>query len=151
MAQALGKIDPESRPAVLALIDLFDDSDPVVRGSAAQSLGQMGSAANEAIPALIRHLDDDDAEAEVYVAEALWRLTGKANSILPVLIRIVEKGEAKEQSIRVLSLLGKEAMPAIPALRHALSDRYEFVRKSSATLLMQLDPDFKVDPNPANP
>jgi HEAT repeat protein len=142
VAQTLGKVDPESRAAVPALIDLLNDEDSVVRGSAAESLGGMGSAAKESIPSLTRHLEDGDSEVQVYVVEALWKLTQKAKLVLPTLIKIVENGEDKAGAIRVLTLLGIEAIPAIPALRRALNDRYELVRKEAATLLTQLDPQF---------
>ena len=141
-AIALGEIDPESRPAVLGLIELLKDEDFVVRYYGAQALGQMGSAASEAVPALTDLLEDEDSYVRASAAEALWKLTHRANLVLPALIEIVQKHEAKLDAIRVLALLGKDATPAIPALRDSLNDRYESVRRAAAAALRHLDPEF---------
>ncbi len=75
-AQALGRIGPEAKAAVPALIKaLVDDPRNTVRSHAAQALGQIGPEAKAAVPALIEALKDENENVRNAADGALRKIT----------------------------------------------------------------------------
>ena len=74
-AEALGRIGPDAKESVPALIDaLKKDKDDYVRGAADEVLGRIGPDAKKAVPALIGALKDKDDEVRGAADEALGKI-----------------------------------------------------------------------------
>ena len=75
-ALALGKIGPQTKEVVPALIQaLKDDFGP--RSAAATALGEIGPEATEAVSALVEALEDYDSEVGQRAAKALKKIKGE--------------------------------------------------------------------------
>ena len=78
-AEALGKIGPQTKEVVPALIQaLKDDFGP--RSSAATALGEIGPDAKEAVPALAEALKDENYYVRENAAEALEKINIEAEA-----------------------------------------------------------------------
>jgi HEAT repeat protein len=74
-------------PALPALLDALQDSDPGVRAWAAQDISDMGAAAATAVPRLRAMLQRPDAESRGTACRALGEIGSGARSALPDLQR----------------------------------------------------------------
>jgi len=164
-ATTLKEIGPSAAPAVPDLIqDLEDRNDDgtfisetgkvapnisigtALRRAELEALGNIGAPAHDAIPLLRKLLTDTGEFAlgnHVFSAKALWQITGKTDEALPVLINALEK-ENCFWAADILAMMGADAKPAIPALRHALESPQRYTRLRSAIALHTLTPEFQV-------
>ncbi len=129
--EALGKLGPDSAPAVPALIDALDDE--YCRYRAIHVLGQIGSAAAPAVPMLVDRLTVTLANAEyrdreTEVAGIIWtlgRIGPPAMAALPVLRQALRDADSniRYEAAHAVGELGAGAREAIPDLEVALHDR----------------------------
>lgn len=123
--------------AVEPLVAALADADPFVAGAAADALARIGPAS---VPALVRALGDAREEVRVGAAVALGKLGPRATDAVPALARALSdpKAVVRWTAANALGAAGAEA--AIPALRGALWDRDEDVRRGAAVALERIDP-----------
>jgi HEAT repeat protein len=109
---ALGRIGPNSKEAIPALLGVLQDADeqPAYRCLAAEALGRNGPAAKVAVSALMRVFKDEENTAllQAYVAEALGNIGAEAKEALPLL-----KEATTQRSIGVR----RAAAKAVKAIR----------------------------------
>jgi HEAT repeat protein len=154
-AKTIGRIGPEARRAVPALLMAVCREDIVVCNAAIEALEKIGPEAKEAIPELVRRLGDR-RDAHGVMATHGWSFAGSwqicqsagaalagmeleaVSSLIPAL------GDPDEQvrilAVVVLTHLGSDALPALPALTTALQDSSNSVRRLSAEALGELGP-----------
>jgi HEAT repeats len=123
------------KPAVPALIQALQDSDPQVRSSAAIILGKIGPVAAQAAPVLLRTIDDQDATVRSHAVQAIKKIGKQA--YIPQLIAGLDSGTTWERysAAHALRALGKDAAPAVPALTKKLQDENNWIRVGSASAL----------------
>ncbi|MCH9022154.1 MAG: sulfatase-like hydrolase/transferase [Planctomycetes bacterium] len=121
------------------LIRSIQDDRASVRYWAVTGLGHCEEHSNKAIDALRKTLKDDSACVRV----AAMRALGKAdlhNEVIASLARHLENENhaVRLYAIHALEELGKNARPALPAIRTASSGKYEYVRRVSNRILRTL-------------
>jgi HEAT repeat protein len=98
-AKAIGKIGPDSLPAVPVLITALGDPDPLVREHAAEALGDIGpSAAPQAVGPLAKVLTDSDARVRRDAVRSLGQMGPAAKAVLPAVAKMLKD---PEQRVRV--------------------------------------------------
>jgi HEAT repeat protein len=120
---ALEKVGFADAAAVPRIMNLLDDSNPMIRMKASQALGQIGPQALAAVPALIRSLKDPSAQVRCNAAWALG-CVGSGTQVIPPLIEALDDDdpEVRRYSAFALSLLGPLADDAVPKLIERLED-----------------------------
>jgi hypothetical protein len=89
-ADALGRIGP---PAVPALRQALQSTDPEVRLNAVQVLARMGPDAKDAVPDLVALLDDPDERIRKAAARTLGRIGPESAPAVPALMRSLLQAE----------------------------------------------------------
>ena len=139
-ARAVGEMAiADAAGAETALLGALNHSDSAVRYWAVIAFGEMGERAGVGRERLRRLLDDPAPEVRVWAAYALHRL-GEEQSAINTLIEELsnpEKG-ARLQAAHALDALGKAAAPAAEALRGALDDDFDYVRRVARHALWTL-------------
>jgi HEAT repeat protein len=152
-AKALGKIGPEARTAVPALLRAMDDRDLMLRLVAAEALGGIGPEDPGIIPALARAMTDKvDVNLAQQAARALWVL-GEAG--IPALVHALHDRDAdvRVRAAGILTQSGMAANVALPELERAVAiDDDPDARQAIADAIREIrkhDPEagFKGDPD----
>ncbi|MGB1287896.1 MAG: HEAT repeat domain-containing protein [Aggregatilineales bacterium] len=127
-------------PAVPALADLVQESDPGTRFLAAQALGRIGDEAESAVPALLKALRADDMYLRMAITGSLISIGEPA---VPGLIKaLFDNNRAVRRA--AAKALGKIGHPrAISALRVANKDADAGVRKFANEALTRLEPNIE--------
>ncbi len=78
----------------------------------------------DSVPALTAALDSDNVLTQLYAADALWTMTGDRDLVLPTLVQAatVEQDQVRVLAISALTQMGKQALPALPALNNLLTN-----------------------------
>ncbi|HEY1114344.1 MAG TPA: sulfatase-like hydrolase/transferase [Chitinophagaceae bacterium] len=94
------------------------DQNPIVRYWAATAWVVLGKSAPALPSVLSALLQDGEPAVRITAAEALYA-QGKKAEVLAVLIKVLEEENplARLQAVTVLEAMGKDALPALPALR----------------------------------
>ena len=92
-ASALGRIGPEAKEAVPALIIALNDQSEGVRSSAASALGRIRPEAKESVPALIIALNDQSEWVRHSAASALGEMGTEAKRGCPSAHRCTQRPE----------------------------------------------------------
>jgi hypothetical protein len=123
-AVVLGRIGPDARDAVPALIELLGDEDLSVRELATVVLGRIGPDARDAVPALIKLLGDEDGEVRRQTAEALVHIGRGSRDLVAELIQFLrdEDRDIRQPAATVLGQIGPVARGAVLALAKLLGD-----------------------------
>jgi len=139
-ARALGEMAEQRRPgADRAVIAALDHADSAVRYWAAVGCGLMPGGADEAEGKLAKLMTDDPApEVRVQAAYVLLGL-GRDGAVE----RLIRALEHPNQGVRLyaahaLDAAGEAARPAVSALRAAVDDEFDYVRRVSRHALWAL-------------
>ena len=123
-ALALGRIGPEAKAAVPALVKALGDRNAHVRADAASALYFIGPAAKTAVPALIGLLGDTDRYVRHWAVVALGKIGPEARKAVPALVKILEDEDTDVQmrswAAQALGGIGPDAKAAVPVLVKAL-------------------------------
>jgi len=118
------------------LIRDLKGGDENTRAEAAESLGELGADGKPALPALLSALGDEGERVRQNVLRAIIAIGPDENTIQPLTNSLKDSdNEVRALSASALGQLGPSARKSIPALREALHDRDEDVRKEAADAL----------------
>ncbi|WP_406695840.1 HEAT repeat domain-containing protein [Singulisphaera sp. Ch08] len=136
-AEALGKIGPDARAAVVSLTEALVDPDEVLRCVAAEALGGIGADAEAAVPSLIRALHDPQCLVGDKAAMALGQVGVAA---VPALIEVLHghDPDARRRAMTALGGIGPKAAPALTDLVRAVADPDEEIRTVAAEALGEI-------------
>jgi HEAT repeat protein len=138
-AAALGRMGPNARTVVNAMIESLKDPDAGVRAAVAEALGRIGDEARSAVPRLIPLLKDPDPGVRLAAAFGLGRIGPDAATAVPDLAHALATdadAAVRKEAARAFALLGLDAKEGIPALAKALrEDKSEDVRQHAALAL----------------
>jgi HEAT repeat protein/beta-lactamase regulating signal transducer with metallopeptidase domain len=139
---AIIRIDPITKPAILALTELLSNEEWKVRRIAAEALATTGPAAETATPALIKLLGDEEWQVRQAAAEALTAIGPAAALAVPSLITVLDDIEwlVRRPAAEALAAIGAASKPAVPRLINALNDEEWHVRKPAALALGAVGP-----------
>ncbi len=153
-AEALGRIGPPAKTAVLDLVKTFralKDDDPC-RVAVAVALARIKGYPSRAVPFCVTCLKSDNADLRGAAFEALGSLGEKARGALPALVLHVEgkdrePGGRASQAIVALGQMGEVSKPAISYLTKVIRDREESRRHPKTPLrLAAIEAIAKIDP-----
>ena len=123
-----------------ALFEAIEHEDSAVRYWAVVAAGVMGDRAAAAAGRLEQALDDETPEVRIWAAFALAKL-GRAEEMCRriggELTENPERG-ARLQAVHALDELGELGRPAIPGLRAALDDSFDYVKRVARHALWAL-------------
>jgi HEAT repeat protein len=123
---------------VKRLIGELRDAHPSVRWRAAIDFGRLGKTAPAAVPGLIECLRGPDEDVRKLAALVLSVIGSDARPAAVALVDALEDDDAliRQRAAVALGHTGHGAV--LPALRNALTDRNEAVRKVAALAIVEL-------------
>lgn len=129
--EAIGKIGPAAAPAVTNLAALLDHDDSRVREHAAEAIGRIGVEADTVIPKLVTLLYGGSLSARRKAVRSMRQFGPAA---VPALIAAIEHEDpdVRWYAIDALGKMGRPAAEALPAIRRALKDEDETVRRAAS-------------------
>jgi HEAT repeat protein len=135
-AGALGDFGPLADVAIPALSRALLGENSGVSQTAASSLMKIGQ---QSVPGLTEALNSDNTLTRLYAADAIWTLTKDSSLILPTLVSVLSEGDVETRELAALGLtyLGRQALPALPAVRNLMrSDNSRIVNIAQLALLI---------------
>ncbi len=135
-AGALGDFGPLADVAIPALSRALLGENSGVSQTAASSLMKIGQ---QSVPGLTEALNSDNTLTRLYAADAIWTLTKDSSLILPTLVSVLSEGDVETRELAALGLtyLGRQALPALPAVRNLMrSDNGRIVNIAQLALLI---------------
>ena len=175
---ALGSIGPGAKPVVPALLKAVKDVNPETRAHAVAALAKIEADAKAVMPILDEALADQSAAVRKVAAEAAGKLGEAAQDAVPKLFALLKAEEDRavaldslrqikvkstpllvealsinDPSVRLfacesLGRLGPLAKDAIPALKKALNDDYDIVRRQARMALRRIEEEGEKKPSP---
>ena len=139
-ALEMGELGIQTRPALEALGRLLADPDERVRRAAISALRQIDPEPEFALPALTRLLADANPAVAAHAAEIL---AGYGEQAVPYMIRALEHEDARYWACLVLSGIGPEAAPAVPALTVVLDSEEPETQHEAIMALAAIGPEAK--------
>jgi len=134
-AVALGKIGPEVKVAVPALIRALKRGEQVRWSlTAADALGEIGPVTDDVVPALIGALKDDYWAVRRHAVDALGKIGPVTDAVIPALIETLNDGDWNVYPFAA-DALGDIGAPAVPSLIEVLSSGEPKVRRLAASAL----------------
>ena len=120
-AVALGDFGSLADAAIPALSRALTGESPDMKQTLIGSLLKIG---DQAAPTLKDQLNSEDTLTRLYAADAVWRLTEDSTQILPTLVAVLSDGDVKNRELAALGLtyLGRQALPAVPAVRELVTN-----------------------------
>jgi len=142
---AFAKIESDPKQVLPILEGALDDSSLSVRKVAAEALARFGDSAEEVLPKLFALLKSE--EDRPMALDALRQVRVKSVSLL------TETLSNSDPSVRLfaceaLGRLGPQAKESIPALKKALNDDYDVVRRQARMALRRIEEDEEKKPAP---
>jgi HEAT repeat protein len=118
------------------LIQDLKEGDENCRAEAAEALGDLGADGKAALPALVSALGDEGERVRQNVLRAIIAIGPDAKAT-PALTNSLKDSDSlvRALSANALGQLGPLARQSVPALREALHDRDETVKKEAADAL----------------
>lgn len=135
-AESLGDFGPLADVAIPALSQALLGNNSSLSQTAAASLTRIGQ---QSVPGLTNALNSDDPLTRLYAADAIWVLTKDSSLILPTLVSGLSDGEVETRELAALGLtyLGRQALPAVPAVRNLLNgDNDQIITVAKLALLL---------------
>lgn len=135
-AESLGDFGPLADVAIPALSQALLGDNSSLSQTAAESLTRIGQ---QSVPGLTNALNSDDPLTRLYAADAIWVLTKDSSLILPTLVSGLSDGEVETRELAALGLtyLGRQALPAVPAVRNLLNgDNDQIITVAKLALLL---------------
>ena len=116
-----------------------------VRKVAAEALGKFGDSADDVIPKLFALLKNE--EDRPVALDALRQIKVKS---VPLLMETLSSGDASVRlfACEALGRLGPQAKESIPALKKALNDDYDIVRRQARMALRRIEDEGEKKPSP---
>jgi HEAT repeat protein len=145
-AAILGRIGPQAKAAVPALVDLTKSDDPTARRQALLALAAMGPAAHAAAPAAIGALRDTDMNVRYSACYALGKMGAAAMDGRAALQRELDSRDpyislaAAWALARIDPDCSQTPPKALPMLVKALDDSDPMVRLEAASSMRCLGP-----------
>jgi hypothetical protein len=132
VAEALGQIGAEAKPAVPLLVRLLEKGDPVDEDRALRALAEIGPAAREAVPALLATIkEDEEADQEV---GTLLQIEPR-----PEAVARLERGETVFRWLWSSNRFGPQSRALVPALLRLLRHDDHAVYLEAGRILRQID------------
>ncbi len=121
-ARALGDFGPLADVAIPALSRSLSGANDSLTQSIIGSLLKIG---DQATPTLKEQLNSENTLTRLYAADAVWRITEDSSEILPTLVAVLSDGDVKNRELAALGLtyLGRQALPAVPAVQSLVNNR----------------------------
>jgi HEAT repeat protein len=141
--EALRRLGPQAKAAVLPLSEALRDPSPATRWRAAITLGCIGPEAKAAVRQLADALKDDYYPARYYVAFALGEIGLEAKTALPALNQALMHEEVEYVRRGIASALSRVGPDAVPGLVEALTNSSASVRQAAILALGQMGPEAK--------
>jgi HEAT repeat protein len=119
---ALGKVGPDARDAVPAIVLLFKDGDVLVRKNAAWSLGDISNDDPDAIRELLSLTRDTDYMVRLASVSSLGAIHSQPDCVVPVFIEMLNTPQVRDTYglsrtlVSALAEFGPDAKAAIPTL-----------------------------------
>jgi HEAT repeat protein len=109
-------------PAVPAILELVQGSDPRLRSVALATIWGMGERAKSAAPVLGETLSDPDPEIRNAAAMALENMGPAAAAAVPALIKALSDGDnrVRQTAVKALGNVGPAAREAVPVISRAV-------------------------------
>jgi hypothetical protein len=145
-ASALGKIGPDAKESVPALIELLQDNASLdAHSDVVWALAAIGPDAKDAVPALIAALNARSGLVRRGAAFALGEIGPAAKAAVPALSESVknQKNPETHDAIQAIGKIGPDAKEAVPILIEALKIRQAtvvWVRTAAAEALGNIGP-----------
>jgi HEAT repeat protein len=118
------------------LIRDLKEGDENTRAEAAEALGDFGADGKPALPALLVALGDEGERVRQNALRAIIAIGPDEKAIQPLTNSLKDSdNEVRALSANALGSLGPPARPSVPALREALHDRDENVKKEASDAL----------------
>jgi HEAT repeat protein len=111
----LGNIGCNSRAALSVELAALQDSDPVIRDTAALALYEFGPAAEAVVPPLIQAIKNPLSKPFSQIL-ALASFGPKAQAAVPVLVEALNDTQLRGNALVALGKIGPAAAPAVPTL-----------------------------------
>lgn len=132
--QSLGRIGPEARIAIPAMLELWDvkegETEGFWRGPVIQALAALGPDAREALPKIVDAMTDPNAAVRGMAATACAEMHAAAKDAVPALIELTRDPviTVKEAAIVALGEIGPDAKEAIPVLKILKKDKNKMIQ-----------------------
>ncbi|MBI2947293.1 MAG: HEAT repeat domain-containing protein [Verrucomicrobia bacterium] len=166
---SLGHIGPGAKAAVSALSKAVQDASPEIRAHAVAALAKIASDPKMVLPLLEDSLNDNSPVVRKVAVEALVKFSEAADEIIPKVFALLKSGEDRpvaldalrqikvksvslltetlsnnDPSVRLfaceaLGRLGPLAKESVPALKKALTDDYDIVRRQARMALRRIE------------
>ena len=146
VAYILGRIGPEAKPALGALVDMLDDEDPNVRRETRFAIASMGPEAKAAVPALIKMLSTGTPEDRYGAVFALGSIGPDAMDAKATLQKMLDHDDeflaltAAWALARIHPECPVSSLKTVPLLAKGLSSPEAKVRLEAAESLRCLGP-----------
>jgi HEAT repeat protein len=104
----------------------------------------------EALEILRKEIKSQKSADACFAARVFWGKTHKSAEVLPLLVTVCSQQEDRsgfdagfdqQSAIQIVREMGKEGLPAVPALKLAMHHRNQFVRKQAGQALRKIAPE----------
>jgi HEAT repeat protein len=141
--EALRRLGPQAKAAVLPLSEALKDPSSATRWRAAITLGCIGPEAKAAVRQLADALKDDYYPARYYAAFALGEIGPEVKTALPALNEALMREEIEYVRRGIATALSRVGPDAVPSLVEALTNSSASVRHAAVLALGQMGPEAR--------
>ncbi len=137
----LSSLDHHDGRYIPYALEKLRSTDPEIRQAAIRGLGRIGPDASSALPDLLIALHDPSSSIAAEAAWALGKIQSPDRHVIDELTSALdhENGEVRRYAAYALSLYGRQASSAVPALTNRLRD--EHMRYMAARALGEMGSD----------
>lgn len=137
-ARGMGRIGPQAKEAVPALLVALDDESSGVAAEAAAALGAIQAPETRVIDGLIEALNNKDGEVRRYAAYALSQYGAKARSAGPALTKLLRDEHMRYMAARALRETTSTQPDALEALTEMLINGHMGDRAEAAMTIADI-------------